>query len=350
MGKSCRDKRNEGHHNQRMTITTLKAAPHLHSKTLLLIENAFHYEKDNHFSVDFAPLLNERNFHNCFIKIDQDENVIAHIGVCEKEILGFPMAMLGGIAVDESHRGEGHFQELMTFVLSEKKSDVAFILLWSDQEKLYKKFGFHLCGTQIEVDQTVGEKNFYKTKLNQLNEKQLNDLKLLYRQSFQSIYTTIERTDEHWQQLSEITSADLYYQEDDQKMTSYFFMNKGQDLDGIIFEYGTVDEISSFITKISSFGKVWLGSDLLTPKSIQYQFFMAIGSTRIFSQFIKKYTRDLVIIRDINSMKQVIYFDFQEETLELAINDFLLGLFGPGIFEEMESDIKPIFISGIDSI
>ena len=127
-------------------------------------------------------------------------------------------------------------------------------------------------------------------------------------------------------------------------------MNKGQDLGGIISEYGTVNDISSFITTIASYGKVWLGSDLLTPKSIQYQFFMSIGSTRIFSQFIKKYTRDLVMIRDINSMKQVIYFDFQEETLELPINDFLLGLFGPGIFEEMEADIKPIFISGLESI
>ena len=190
----------------------------------------------------------------------------------------------------------------------------------------------------------------YKTKLKQINEKTLNDLKILYHQSFQSIYTTIERTDEQWQELAAITSADLYYQEDDQKMTSYFFMNKGQDLGGIIYEYGTIKEISSFITKISSYGKVWLGSDLLTPNSIQYQFFMGIGSTRIFSQFIKKYTRDLVIIRDINSMKQVIYFDFQGETLELSINDFLLGLFGPGIFEEMEADIRPIFISGLESI
>lgn len=333
-----------------MKITTLKDAPHLYQATISLIESAFQYEEPHHFSIDFATLISESNFHNCFIKIDESEKVIAHIGVCESEILGTPVAMLGGIAVDKNHRGEGHFQELMQDVLAEKKSDVAFFLLWSDQENLYRKYGFHLCGAQIEMNQTIGEKKFIKSKLDKLSEEQKQQLKHIHSQSFALIYTTIDRTQESWKKLEQIKSADLFYLEENQKLTSYFFMNKGQDLEGIIYEYGTLKDLPSFLHEISVYGKVWLGSDIVTPDSIQYQFFMAIANPRIFGQFVEKYSSGKILIRDINSIKQEVYFDFNQETLSLELDDFLRGLFGPGIFEEVEASVKPIFISGLDSI
>lgn len=333
-----------------MTITTLKSAPHLLKATLSLIEKAFHYEIPHHFQIDFAPLVCESNFHNCFIKIDENENVIAHIGVCEREILGQPVAMLGGIAVEETRRGEGHFQELMQDVLAEKKSDVAFFLLWSDQEKLYGRYGFHLCGTQIEVSQTERKQIFEQTKLHLMSEGQREEIKNIYQRSFQHIYTTIFRTEEKWIELARISSADLFIKTNNGKISSYFFMNKGQDLSGIIYEYGTLEDWPTFIQEISAYGKVWLGRDLIEPESIQYQFFMGLGQTRLFAEFVRLYTDNRILIRDVNSMKQEVYFDFNQETLSLEINDFLRGLFGPGIFEEIEPSLKPIFISGLESI
>ena len=329
-----------------MKITTLKAAPHLKNATIELIERSFEYKKPNHFEVDFAPLMNESNFHNCFIMIDENENVIAHIGVCERNILGVAVAMLGGIAVDESHRGQGHFKELIQDVMAEKRSDVAFFILWSDQEDLYKKYGFHLCGTQIEIQNKEQSEEFKKTKLDITNLKQIQNL---YRKSFSHFYTTIERSEDEWQELLKITSTDLYIKETAGAISDYFFMNKGQDLSGIIFEYGSHGEMKNLVKNISAYGKVWTGAHLLDEGEAQYQFLLAPGDTKLLAIFMGLYTNEKILIREINPMKQEVYFYFNDELLALKTEEFLQGVLGPAPFEEL-GDLKPIFLSGLDSI
>ena len=333
-----------------MKITTLKDAPHLYSATISLIEKSFEYKRPNKFEIDFAPLIDKSNFANCFIMVDENESVIAHIGVCERNILGFNMAMLGGIAVDEARRGEGFFQELMQDVLAEKRSEVAFFLLWSDQEKLYKKYGFNLCGTQIEIPESKNKKTFIETKLHSLNEKQKKEVQEIYNKSFAQIYTTVERTEDDWTLLAKVTSAALFFEEENGKIVSYFIMNKGQDLTGIIYEYGTLKDIKALIPKMSAYGKVWLGSNFIQAEEMQYQFFLCPGDTRIFSDFVKVFTNEKMLIREISLMKQEVYFYFNEELLSLEVEDFLRGIMGPGIFEEIEAEIKPLFISGLVSI
>jgi predicted N-acetyltransferase YhbS len=332
-----------------MTITTLKDAPHLYQATLSLIEKSFGYERPNSFAEDFAPLISKNNFHHNFIKIDEKENVIAHIGLSERDILGFKVAMLGGIAVDESQRGAGHFQDLFQEVISEKKSDVAFFLLWSDQEKLYKKFGFYLCGTQYEVSKPLGTINFKKTKLNQLDSEKLNQIKNLYKNSFSTTYATAERTESDWNEILKISSADLFIRENSNLITDYFFMNKGQDLSGIIYEYGSTGDIKHLIQEIAVQGKVWVGDILGDIGEAQFQFFLSPGSTRLFSAFISKFTDMKINVLQVNSMKQEVYFDFNQEVLSLEVEEFLRGIFGPGIFEELGT-IPSLFISGLDSI
>lgn len=332
-----------------MTITTLKAAPHLRNATIALIERSFEYKKPNQFAVDFAPLVSESNFHNCFIMIDENENVLAHIGVCERRILGIPVAMLGGIAVDEKHRGKGHFKELIQDVMAEKRSDVAFFILWSDQEDLYKKYGFHLCGTQIEIAQSKNPKDFTKTQLSGLSDPQFKQVQQLYNKSFANLYTSIERTAEEWQELLKITSTDLYIQESAGIISDYFFMNKGQDLNDIIFEYGTSGTIEDLIGKISAYGRVWMGARLVDHGEAQYQFLLAPGDTKHLAIFMGLYTEEKIIIREINPMKQEVYFYFNEELLALETEEFLQGVLGPAPFEEL-GESKPLFISGLDSI
>jgi predicted N-acetyltransferase YhbS len=332
-----------------MTITTLKDAPHLYQATLSLIEKSFGYEDPHSFAVDFSPLISKENFHHNFIKIDENENVIAHIGVSEREILGFKVAMLGGIAVDESQRGAGHFQDLFQEVISEKKSDVAFFLLWSDQEKLYKKFGFYLCGTQYEVSKPLAAINFTKTKLNKLDSEQLHQIKDLYKKSFSNTYATVDRTDTDWDKILEISSADLFIREQSKTITDYFFMNKGQDLSGIIYEYGSTGDIKNLVGEISVLGKVWVGDILGDIGEAQFQYFLCPGSTKLFSAFVSAFTDKKINVIQVNSMKQEVYFDFNQELLGLEVEEFLRGIFGPGIFEELGT-IPSLFISGLDSI
>lgn len=323
-------------------VSTLKETPSAFEATLRLIEKSFHYEKPNSFLVDFAPLMDESNHHNCFILIDENENVLAHVGAKERLLGNHSVCMLGGIAVDEQYRGQGHFQMLFQDVLAEKRSDNAFFLLWSDQEKLYSKFGFHLCGGQFELEQKTGKSEFKKAAYTQ-------EIKDLYQISFQSNYLSLKREQKDWDLLSKITSAELFIQEQNGKITDYFFLGKGQDLTGTIHEYGTKRSLIDFLNEARVHGKVWMGAPFIETENVQYQFMLAPADKRRFTDFITEYTNGQMAIREINQMKQEIFFDFNGETLVLEIPEFLRGVFGPGPFEEL-GELKPIFISGLDSI
>jgi predicted N-acetyltransferase YhbS len=333
-------------------IFPLSEKPSLFKDTLKLIEKSFQYKAPNSFQIDFAPLLDVSNHKNCFIMVDENENVIAHVGAKEHFLrlndVKYSIVLLGGIAVDESRRGEGHFQTLFQDVLAEKRSDTTFFLLWSDQEKLYNKFGFHLCGTQIEIEKEKKISPFLKTTYSNLNEKNKLNIKELYNTSFAKTYLTIERNDSDWKLIEQMTSADLFVRRENDIIQDYYFMNKGQDLPGVIYEYGSRKDITLLVEEISSYGKVWLGRDLVLSENLQFQFFMAPGDLRLFTDFVLNLTSEKFKIRNINSMKQEVFFDFNDETLSLELPEFLRGIFGPGIFEEIE--VKPFFLSGLDSI
>lgn len=333
-------------------IFPLSEKPLFFEKTLKLIEKSFHYKDPFSFKIDFAPLMDVSNHKNCFIMIDENENVIAHVGAKEHFLtlndVKYPVILLGGIAVDESRRGEGHFQTLFQDVLAEKRSDTTFFLLWSDQEKLYNKFGFHLCGTQIEIEKEKKISPFLKTTFGNLKDKEKVEIKNLYKSSFAKTYLTIERNDSDWKLIEQMTSADLFIRKENEIIQDYYFMNKGQDLPGIIYEYGSLKDLTLLVQEISSFGKVWLGRDLVPSENLQFQFFMAPGDLRLFTEFIFQLTKEEFKIRNINPMKQEVFFDFNGETLSLELSEFLRGIFGPGIFEEIE--VKPFFLSGLDSI
>lgn len=334
-------------------ITNLKESPTYFEKTLTLIEKSFHYQEENSFKRDFAPLIDESNHQNCFIMINEQDEVIAHIGAKDKFLtldrMDFPITMLGGIAVDEKFRGEGHFQTLLQDVMAEKRSDTTLFLLWSDMEKLYNKFGFHLCGTQFEYFRESEESHFVKTKYYLLTDIEKKEIQTLYKESFAKRYLTLNRNENDWKTIEKLTSADLFVKKHNGRIQDYYFMNKGQDLPGVIYEYGTKGEMKELIEEIGDFGKVWMGSLIVETESLQYQFFMCPGDLRLFTNFIAKMTHDQFIVRNVNLMKQEVFFDFNGETLMLSTEEFLRGVFGPGTFEELK-EIPSIFISGLDSI
>ncbi|MES2528551.1 MAG: GNAT family N-acetyltransferase [Bdellovibrionota bacterium] len=333
--------------------TTLKESPSYLDETLKLIEKSFHYKKPFTFKEDFAPLMDPSNHQNCFIFLDENQKVIAHIGMKDKIIKvngkDHMICLLGGIAVDEERRGEGIFRTLMEDVISEKRSDCAFFLLWSDQEKLYQKFGFTLSGAQYEYTRSEGKGNFEKTKYSSLSDQDKGAIHFLYEKSFASMYLTPTRTKDDWKLISETKSADLYIKREKQRVLSYFFMNKGQDLSGIIYEYGHQEEMKTFLAEARTYGTVWTGMPMADSNTQQFQFMLAPADRKLFANFVHDYTKGQFQLRDINLIKGEAFFDFADETLSLEIPEFLRGILGPGAFEEL-GDLSPIFISGLDSI
>jgi predicted N-acetyltransferase YhbS len=333
-------------------IFPLSEKPSCFHATLKLIEECFEYKRPHSFQIDFAPLIDKSNHNNCFIMLDENENVIAHVGVKERDFIinntKFPVTLMGGIAVDKTRRGEGIFQTLFQDILAEKRSDTTLFLLWSDLEKVYNKFGFHLCGTQFELSSGNEKSPFINTTYNALNDVEKKQIKELYRSSFAKSYLTLERNDDEWNLIAKITSANLFVQKHNGIIQSYYFQNKGQDLPQIIYEYGTKNDLATYLKEISRYGKVWMGTDLVPTENLQYQFLMGTGDMRLFSEFIFEMTNRKFAVRNINIMKQEVFFDFNEETLSLELPEFLRGVFGPGVFEEIE--LKPLFISGLDSI
>ncbi len=333
--------------------TTLKESPSLLDETLKLIEKSFLYKEPFSFKTDFAPLMDPSNHHNCFIYTDENGKVIAHIGMKDKilRVNGHDHAicLLGGIAVDEERRGEGLFRSLMEDVISEKRSDCAFFLLWSDQEKLYNKFGFTLCGPQYEYLKTGTKQTHEKTTYEALSPQDKGGIQYLYGKSFATNFLSPVRTAADWEMIAKTTSADLYVKRDKQRILSYFFMNKGQDLTGIIYEFGYMEEIGKFIQEIRAHGTVWSPVAVSDTNTQQFQFLLAPADRRLFAGFIADYTKAQFTLREINLIKGEVYFDFGDETLSLEIPEFLRGILGPGTFEEL-GDALPVFLSGLDSI
>lgn len=333
-------------------IFPLSEKPSCYEATIKLIECAFDYKKPNSFEIDFAPLMDYSNHHNCFIMLDENENVMAHVGAKDRNIIldneKFNITMLGGIAVDQKFRGEGHFQTLLQDVLAEKRSDTTFFLLWSDKEKLYEKYGFYLCGTQYEIENDIRLNTFEKTKYHLLSNTEKEDIHSLYQDSFAKTYLTLTRTEADWKIIEKIISADLFLRKKASKITDYYFKNKGQDLTDIIYEYGSINDLKDLLKTISHFGKVWTSKPIFETESLQYQFLMSSGDLRLFTQFVHKLTKGKISIRNINIMKQEIYFDFNEELLGLDLDDFFKGILGPGTFEEL--DLPSIYLSGLESV
>lgn len=323
-------------------------------ETLKLIEKSFHYVAENKYQTDFAPLIDRSNHSNCYIYVDENEKVIGHIGAKNKVVIidgkKHRITLLGGIAVDETRRGEGIFQTLLQNVMADKRSDTSFFLLWSDLEKLYKKFGFHLCGTQFEVSKNIKNSPFIKTTYHELSPFDKLTLKKLYENSFSKMYLTLERISDDWNLIEKISSAELFIRKNNDQISDYYFKGKGQDLQDVIYEYGTIGNVADFVDEIASYGKVWLGQDMTEHQreNIQYQFFLCPGDLRLFSEFIFHFTHQKFMIRNINVMKQEVFFDFNGETLVLEMSDFLRGVFGPGSFEELTT--PTFFISGLDSV
>lgn len=333
-------------------IYSLSEKPHLLGQTLALIEDSFGYEAPFHFQSDFAPLMAPRNHRNNYILIGENENVIAHLGVrvtkLKRQHQLFPLCMLGGIAVAESHRGKGHFSTLMNHVISEFRDEMCALVLWSNQD-LYRKYGFNLCGEQYESSFTPSAQSpFKKTKYQVLPDDEQKQIQKLYQLSLLS-EAGLERTEEDWREIAAISDTDLYLEKKADSIESYFFVGKGQDLQGVAHEFGSLSSLPELRKRARKVAKVWGPSRLTDDDTLQYQFMLLPGERRLFSEFVKASSQNRIEVKKVSLVHQKIEFLFEGSHQEMALEDFLRGVLGPGRFEELQSQ-KPIYIRGLDSI
>ena len=239
--------------------------------------------------------------------------------------------MFGGIAVDKNYRGMGLFKKLFQQVLP-LYQDNAFLLLWSDQINLYSPFGFYPCGELKQYKQSHQAHSYTQKKFSQLSQDEKDTISSLYHSTNELRPT---RTAVDWETLFTMDTVDLYLKVEKNKIKNYFLKNKGQDLTDIIHEYG---EISSELIQA---GTLWTPEKLNASYVTLNAFQLKPGS--YFKHFIEDYA-DI----SIKSIGKQTVFEFNGESYELATEDFLQGVFGPGRFDEL--DLPYLYIPGATSI
>lgn len=342
--------------NMNFTHTSLGKHPEYFDETLLLIEKSLNYSEKNKFEIDFYPLINQFNTHHCHILIDENKKVVAHIGFKERQLLigkkTFPVVLIGGICVHPQLRGMGVFKSFFEESFTPYKEKSALALLWSDQQLLYEKFDFFQAGSIIQTGDkifSIKDSPDFITK-GSLNDKEtFDEVKTIYNIAIKEKYLTLKRDERQWDEIFEIKSTDLYLIKRAQITDGYFFMNKGEDLNGIIHEIAFRENDEYYLDRLQQY-KIWLPehaySKIPGSKNL-YTCFIKSCNNDLFKNFVNFYTNEMINITKIDSQKVV--FTFENGTLELTRSNFLQILFGPSRAQEL-SRLKPFFISGVDSI
>ncbi|OUR93098.1 hypothetical protein A9Q84_21580 [Halobacteriovorax marinus] len=336
--------------------TTLAKAPNFFNETLSLLEKSFNYPKHQNFLTDFYPLMAPINHDHCHILIDKDK-VVGHIGVKKRTLTykdtSLEVVLLGGIAISENYQGQGNFSKFFTDILDRYKDKCGLMLLWSDLSALYNRYGFYEAGGVIQT----GKKQLLKeslpidwceTSFKQIDEKKFEQIKTLYANQSR---LTLKRDESLWSGIREISSAKLFYKEEDNKIVSYVVMGKGNDLEGIIHELVATKETENDVIESFSDFKLWLPekyNSLFHKKELLYGAFLKIGNVPLLNSFLENLSKNQLQIISIDG--DDINISHNENDFKLNIQDFLTGLLGPTPITEFQEFMPSFFINGLDSI
>lgn len=327
-----------------MKLSNLQARPDKYLDTLALIEKSFGYDEGNSFAVDFYPLMKEGNRKNCWILLDdetEEETVVAHCGALSKEFYidgkSFSSIFIGGVAVDEAHRGQGHSSKLLKHIFA-TYPHAALYVLWSDKVEMYKKAGFQPCIELFQNPQRPSPSLFEETELSKLSKQELSDIISLYQNPRE---IRVHRSERDWKDLEKITSARLFIKRDQSKISNYFFLDKGQDLNGVIHEYGHLKDRN----EMSAHGLLWSSQ---SSKDAQALFGSLVrpGEFDNFKRFIQALSGKKITVE---SLGDEIKFRFDQKDFSMEVQEFLQGVMGPGRFQELNA-LPKLFISGMDSV
>ncbi len=332
--------------------SNLAEKPEHYNDTIQLIEKSFGYSADNSFETDFAPLIHKENPENCHILI-KDGNVIGHIGV-RKVNFGdknstFPLFMMGGICISEVERGKGNFKPFFDHVYNLYKDRGGLFALWSDKEEFYNKLGFHQAGGQIiiETDGTPSAPTEGPYKFSELGIEDISLMMMIY-EDFASDKWTVQRDMSDWEVLRNIESCQIHFIPSRLEPHGYIISNKGQDLSDvsheIVFYEGLYDQYKNHL----STRQAWVPEGLSPGESSLYTAFFKIGDHQKFAQMVFTLSGNQIAISSIDG--DTVVFGFNGDSFEASHQEFLRYIFGPAPLVEFKSLIKPLVISGLDSI
>ncbi len=251
-----------------LVLTNLKEKPELKSQTLALIEKEFGYNVGNSFEVDFYPLFNLQNFHNCYLLCDTRNQVIAHIGRKIRTFEnGMTCSLWGGIAVMSKYQGQGIFKNFFRALLEEDPKENIQIL-WSGDPEIYYKMGFELKHEQYEYLQKNSSSQFIEINKEEISKEDFESIQLLYQKKMKKFQMFI-RKEEDWQEWLEVKSAKLFVYKKFGKINAYFLKDKGQDLANIIHEHFIPEEL---FEQARNHGNLWAAPKEFNAKPDQISY------------------------------------------------------------------------------
>ena len=342
-------------------IATLADFPQHYDEVIKLIEKEFHYSVPFSFAQDFAPLVQPKNFNNCFIIIEKKtKQVVAHLGVLPRKMIKnrilIPVIMAGGIVTHKDHRGQNLFSILLEHALNLYKDQAALVILWSELKDFYEKFLFYRAGGIIETGNSIitADKfpdGFVKTNFLQLSAKELNEIKELYTNFNEKYFFTIKRTETDWDIIYKMQSIDLYLKKSDTGfIESYFCYGKGKDLTSIIHEVGTSTENYHELINMLAPYRMWLPESekrFFIKNDILYSTFIKVLNWDLLNNFFASYTQGVLTVKKDH---ENVLLAFQGESYSFTEKDMLEGIFGPTPLEEFKNLALSPYIAGTDSI
>ncbi|MFT6068876.1 MAG: putative GNAT family N-acyltransferase [Bacteriovoracaceae bacterium] len=337
-----------------MKYVNLREKPNYFEDLMKLIESGFSYEEQYSYKEDFFLLIEESNWENLHLLISDKDEIVAHVGTRLLKLNNdTPVLFIGGIVVNPTYKGRGHFKELFSKVINIYKDRVAFMVLWSDLDGLYKKFNFHEAG---EIVQT-GANNISEENLNKIGYKHSDlskfidsgELESCYKQPLSKETLLIKRDKEHWKKIAHIKSSRFFTYLKDNKLVSYLFLGKGMDMPSVIHEIGFSNLIDQekILPELYPY-KLWLPFiEEVIPSNEETSFFLGIfriSDNSLFKKFVSSISNNEIEVLKIDEGE--ITFTQNEVENKLLHQEFLNLILLPS------DSINPIpfWITGIESI
>jgi predicted N-acetyltransferase YhbS len=203
------------------------------------------------YSIDQEyPILLSPDYSDFSFCIRDGRDIVGHLNVWPRIVKSsnppfeFPIALIGNVATDATHRGKGFMAKLITQALQDaERMKFAAVLLWSDLLEFYQKFGFRSFGAELRLSFSLGE-NLISSSLGSgeleilTNPPLTEDLISAMKGLRPRVASEILRSDREFSRLFRIPETWLLLLVRNGEIVSYGIVGKGYDLSGVIHEWG----------------------------------------------------------------------------------------------------------------
>ncbi|MEW6055443.1 MAG: GNAT family N-acetyltransferase [Bdellovibrionota bacterium] len=207
------------------------------------LDENFGYTSPQSYVVDFAPLFEAGSLSSSRLLWDRDQIIASGTlypvtAVIKDETLR--LAIVGAVATHQEYRGKGFSRKVLTeleaaALQSRDTSEAKGLILWSDRYEFYEKLGYRKVGLQeIYGLSDLRSPTFWPegTPIYGWDWAQVKEL-------YEKHPMRVARTDRHWNALKDIKSCTrLQWITNDGTVLAYIGIDRGQDLHGIIHEWG----------------------------------------------------------------------------------------------------------------